>query len=138
MLSAVRRRRRPPFAIKVGVLPQPRRLSGDAFIPGLVVLMARMGCCKAAALVVFGEAVSQIRKDHLQGLEEPDTPIALSLRGRLWAAAAAAVPEDRVLYRASGTEGVCGLLADGYHYLRRNRGHARAPVTVLTDVTGGG
>uniref|UniRef100_A0A7N2N7C3 Uncharacterized protein n=1 Tax=Quercus lobata TaxID=97700 RepID=A0A7N2N7C3_QUELO len=36
-------------------------------------LMARMGCCKAAALV---------------GLEEPDTPIALSLRGRLWAAAA--------------------------------------------------
>ena len=48
------------------------------------------------------------------------------------------MPEDRVLYRASGTEGVCGLLADGYHYLRRNRGHARAPVTVLTDVTGGG
>lgn len=50
----------------------------------------------------------------------------------------AAVPEDRVLSRVSGTEGVCGLLAVGYHYLRRNRGHARAPVTVLTDVTGGG
>lgn len=50
----------------------------------------------------------------------------------------AAVPEDRVLSRASGAEGVCGLLAVGYHYPRRNRGHARVPVSVLTDVTGGG
>jgi len=30
----------------------------------------------------------KIRKDHLQGIEEPDMPLALSLRGRLWAAAA--------------------------------------------------
>lgn len=29
-------------------------------------------------------------------------------------------------------------MAVGYHYLRRNRGHARVPVTVLADVTGGG
>lgn len=85
-------------------------------------------------------------------------PLALSLRGRLWADAAvswrvggnsiqlalppsvreAATPEDRVLQRASGAEGVCGLLAVGYHYPRRNRGHARVPVSVPTDVTGGG
>jgi hypothetical protein len=31
---------------------------------------------------------SQIRKDHLWGIEKPDMPLALSLRGRLWAAAA--------------------------------------------------
>jgi len=42
------------------------------------------------------------------------------------------------LIRAAGTEGVCGLLAVGYHYLRRIWGHARVPVTVLTDVTVGG
>lgn len=29
----------------------------------------------------------QVRKDHLQGFEKPDTPLALSLRGCLWAAA---------------------------------------------------
>jgi len=41
-------------------------------------------------------------------------------------------------YRVAGTEGVCGLLAVGYHYLRQIRGHARVPVSVLIDVTVGG
>jgi hypothetical protein len=31
---------------------------------------------------------SKVRNDHLQGLEEQDMPLALSLRGGLWAAAA--------------------------------------------------
>jgi hypothetical protein len=35
------------------------------------------------------------------------------------------------LNRVSGAEGVCGLLAVGYHYLRRNRGHARVPRPVF-------
>ena len=55
-----RRRLRPPFAIKVGVLPHPRRLSGDGLYR-LSFLMARMGCCNAAALVVFGGSVVRRR-----------------------------------------------------------------------------
>lgn len=35
------------------------------------------------------------------------------------------------LDRVPGAEGVCGLLAVGYHYPRRIRGHARVPVAVF-------
>jgi len=71
---------------------------------------------------------------HLLNLGEPDIAIALSFWGRLCAAAASVgescaasgwsgnsngrgARSPGALYRVSGTEGVCGLLAVGYHYL---------------------
>jgi hypothetical protein len=54
-----RRRRRPPLPSKSASCRTPEDCLATPLLASF--LMARMGCCKAAALVVFGEAVVRRR-----------------------------------------------------------------------------